>query len=94
MTVFPKAVVRAVRHLKENLHQEYARAYPGLDEIIRLVIDEEESRASVLSAFPHLVLPDLVEEHLTKLGLDPAGSSHARRPVPATPHAQVLAAAC
>ena len=92
ITVFPRDVALAVRHLKEHLHHEYARAYPGLDEIIRLVIDEEESRAWDLSAFPHLFLPDLVEAHLAKLGLDPAGTDHANLPDSTPP--SVLAAAC
>lgn len=94
ITVFPRAVALAVTDLKEHLHGEYARAYPGLDEIIRLVIDEEESRAWDLSAFPHLFLPDLVEAHLAKLGLDPAGTRHEDFPVPAAGREPTLAAAC
>ena len=94
ITVFPRAVALAVTDLKEHLHHEYARAYPGLDEIIRLVIDEEELRAWDLSAFPHLFLPDLVEAHLTKLGLDPAGTRAENLPVPAPARESILAAAC
>ena len=94
ITVFPKAVALAVAHLKEHLQHEYARAYPGLDEIIRLVIEEEESRAWDLSAFPHLFLPDLVEAHLTKLGLDPAGTRREDLPLPAIAREPILAAAC
>ena len=94
ITVFPRAVALAVGHLKEHLQHDYARAYPGLDEIIRLVIDEEESRAWDLSAFPHLFLPDLVEAHLEQLGLHPAGTSAANLPLATTGPEQVLAAAC
>ena len=71
IAVFPRAVALAIGDLKEHLHHAYAQTYPGLDEIIRLVIDEEESRAWGLSAFPHLFLPDLVEAHLEQLGLHP-----------------------
>ena len=53
-----------------------AWAYPGLDEIIRLVIAEEEARAWDLSSFPHLLLPDLVETHLAQLGLPSAETRH------------------
>jgi len=94
ITVFPRAVALAVGHLKEHLQYSYERAYPGLDEIIRLVIDEEEARAWDLSAFPHLFLPDLVEAHLTKLGLDPAGTGHHDLPVPAITREPILATAC
>jgi hypothetical protein len=94
ITVFPKAVALAVGHLKAHLQHEYARVYPGLDEVIRLVIDEEESRAWDLSAFPHLFLPDLVEAHLAKLGLHPAGTRGEVFSVSTTVQEQVLAAAC
>ena len=90
IAVFPRAVALAIGDLKEHLHHAYARAYPGLDEIIRLVIDEEESRAWNLSAFPHLLLPDLVEAHLEQLGLHPDESLPVSTMVPE--HA--LAAAC
>jgi hypothetical protein len=94
ITVFPRAVALAVGHLKEHLHYQYARAYPGLDEIIRLVIDEEESRAWDLSAFPHLFLPDLVEAHLAQLGLHPTETRGEGFPVSTTVQEHVLAAAC
>lgn len=92
--VFPRAVALAVAHLKEHLQHQFEHTYPGLDEIIRLVIAEEEVRAWELSAFPHLFLPDLVEAHLTKLGLDPAGLRREDLPVAATARAPILAAAC
>jgi len=93
IAVFPRAVALAVRDLKEYLQHEYARAYPGLDEIIRLVIEEEESRAWDLSAFPHLFLPDLVEAHLEQLGLHPDGTRRENLPVAMSVREQVLAAA-
>ena len=71
VTVFPGAVALAVAELKERLQHDYERAYPGLEEIIRLVVAEEEAHAWNLSPFPHLFLPDLVEAHLAKLGLEP-----------------------
>lgn len=61
----------AVAHLKHQLQHDYEEAYPGLGEIIHLVLDEEEAKARALSVFPHLLLPDLVEEHIAKLGLHP-----------------------
>jgi hypothetical protein len=94
ITVFPKVVALAVGHLKEHLLNHYARAYPGLDEIIRLVIDEEESRAWDLSAFPHLILPDLVEAHLAKLGLHPARANSDGFPGSTSVPEPFLAAAC
>jgi hypothetical protein len=45
-----------------------------LGEIIHLVLDEEEAKAWELSLFPHLFLSDLVEEHVAKLGLQPAAT--------------------
>ncbi|PYK18191.1 MAG: hypothetical protein DME55_07425 [Verrucomicrobia bacterium] len=62
----------AVTQLKQKLQQDYERAYPGLGEIIHLILDEEEAKAWELSLFPHLFLPDLVEAHVAKLGLEPA----------------------
>jgi hypothetical protein len=40
------------------------------------VLDEEEAKAWDLSFFPHLFLPDLVEAHIARLGLEPADASH------------------
>jgi hypothetical protein len=94
ITVFPRVVPVAVGRLKEHLLNQYARAYPGLDEIIRLVIDEEESRAWDLSAFPHLVLPDLVEAHLAQLGLEPAEANSDRLAGSTIVSEPLLAAAC
>jgi hypothetical protein len=73
--VFLQKLTDAVAELKEQLRHDYEQTYPGLGEIIRLVLDEEEAKAWDLSSFPHLFLPDLVEEHIAQLGLQPA---HAR----------------
>jgi len=69
---FPKMVKIAVSELKDRLQQDYERTYPGLGEIIRTVLDEEEANARKLSSFPHLFLPDLVEVHIATLGLEPS----------------------
>ena len=57
----------AVTQLKQKLQQDYERVYPGLGEIIHLVLDEEEAKAWSYRLFPHLFLPDLVEAHVAKL---------------------------
>ena len=75
-TVFLQTVSAAVMQLKQRLQKDYEQAYPGLGEIIHLVLDEEETRARELSLFPHLFLPDLVEAHVSKLGLQPAETKH------------------
>jgi hypothetical protein len=80
--VFLQTVSAAITQLKQRLQQDYEQAYPGLGEIIHLVLDEEEERAWELSLFPHLVLPDLVEARVDKLGLQPAETKHDDVPVP------------
>jgi hypothetical protein len=72
--VFLQTVSAAVTQLKQKLQQDYERVYPGLGEIIHLILDEEEAKARELSLFPHLFLPDLVEEHVAKLGLQSAAT--------------------
>ncbi len=74
--VFLQTVSAAVTQLKQKLQQDYEQVYPGLGEIIHLVLDEEESKAWELSVFAHLFLPDLVEAHVAKLGLQPAETKH------------------
>ncbi len=73
--VFLQTVSAAITQLKQKLQKDYEQAYPGLHEIIRLVLDEEEANAWELS-FPHLFLPDLVEAHVAKLNLQPAENKH------------------
>jgi hypothetical protein len=80
--VFLQTVSAAVTQLKQKLQQDYERVYPDLRDIIHLVLDEEEAKAWELSLFPHLLLPDLVEAHVAKLGLQPAETKHEDFPVP------------
>jgi hypothetical protein len=70
--VFLQALTGAVSDLKNRLQHDYEQAYPGLGNVVRIVLDEEEERAWDLSSFPHLLLPDLVETHMARLGLQPA----------------------
>src|ERR1700736_4587369 len=81
-TVFLQTLTDAVSDLKNRLQQDYEQAYPGLGDIIHIVLDEEEANAWELSDFPHLFLPDLVEAHVAKLGLHPAETKHDDVPVP------------
>ena len=74
--VFLQKLTAAVAELREQLQHDYEQLYPGLGEIIRIVLDEEEARAWELSFFPHLFLPDLVEDHIATLGLEPADTRH------------------
>jgi len=84
----------AVAELKEQLQHDYEQLYPGLGEIIRIVLEEEEAKAWELSFFPHLFLPDLVEAHIATLGLEPAGTRHDNILAPAIKAELTLAAAC
>jgi hypothetical protein len=74
--VFLQTLTGAVSDLKNRLQHDYEQAYPGLGNVIRIVLDEEEERAWDLSSFPHLLLPDLVEAHMERLGLQPADTRH------------------
>jgi hypothetical protein len=73
-TVFLQTLTGAVSDLKNRLQQDYEQAYPGLGNVIRIVLDEEEERAWDLSSFPHLLLPDLMEAHIERLGLQPVST--------------------
>jgi hypothetical protein len=96
--VFPQSVSAAVAQLKRRLQQNYEQAYPQLREIIRLVVDEEESNARKLTLFPHLILPDLVEAHVEKLNLASADTAHddmfARHGFPKIANYQAAVALC
>jgi hypothetical protein len=70
-----QTVTGALSELKKRLKYDYEQVYPGLGDIVQLVIDEEEANAWELS-FPHLFLPDLVEAHIARLGLHPAAPPH------------------
>src|SRR4030095_14209044 len=74
--VFLQKLTAAVAELKEQLQHDYEQLYPGLGEIIRSVLDEEEAKAWELSFFAHLFLPDLVEAHIAQLELKPAHARH------------------
>jgi hypothetical protein len=74
--VFPQTAAFALAQTRQKLQQTYEQTYPALREIIHLVLDEEEARASELLPFPHLFLPDLVEEHLEKLNLQATSTPH------------------
>ena len=80
--VFLQTVSAAVTLLKRKLQHHYEQVYPGLGEIIRLVLEEEEAKAWELSLFPHLFLPDLVEAHVATLGLQSAETKQAEAMVP------------
>jgi hypothetical protein len=80
--VFLQALTGAISDLKNRLQQDYERAYPGLGNVIRIVVDEEEEKAWDLSSFPHLLLPDLVETHMERLGLQPVSMRHDNLPAP------------
>jgi hypothetical protein len=68
--IFLEALTAAIPRLKVRLQENYQQAYPDLGDIIAFVIKTEELEAWRLSPlFPHLVLPALVEEHMTQLGL-------------------------
>ena len=75
-TVFLQTVSAAITQLKQQLQRDYEQAYPGLREIVHLVLDEEETKAWELSLFPYLLLPDLVEAHIEKLSLRPVDTPH------------------
>jgi len=74
--VFLQTVSVAVAQLKQRLQQNYERAHPDLGQLIHIVIDQEEARARELTLFPHLLLPDIVETHLSSLNLHPVGTRH------------------
>jgi hypothetical protein len=78
---FLQKLDNAVSKLKNRLQREYEATYPGLRDLVRIVLDEEEANARSLSAFPHLLLPDLVEVHIARLGLKPADTQQENVPV-------------
>ena len=92
--VFLQKLTAAVAELKEQLQHDYEQLYPGLGEIIRIVLDEEEAKAWELSFFPHLFLPDLVEAHIATHGFEPAGTRHDNILAPAMNAELTLAEAC
>jgi hypothetical protein len=93
VTVFPQNLPGAVSKLKNRLQRAYEQAYPGLGDLVRIVLDEEEANAWELS-FPHLFLPDLVEAHIAQLGLEPASARHDKFWAPLIEARDAFAAAC
>src|SRR5260370_8456604 len=69
--VFLQTLTGAILDLRNRLQQKYEQAYPGLGNVVQIVLDEEEEKAWDLSSFPHLLLPDLVETHMKRLCLHP-----------------------
>jgi len=92
--VFLQRVTAAVSELKDQLQQDYERTYPGLGEIIRIVLDEEEAKAWELSFFPHLFLPDMAEAHIATLGLEPMDAKRNNIAAPPAVAPRELAEAC
>lgn len=74
--IFAQIVSLAIGRLKKRLKRYYQKAYPDSGETIHLIIDEEEARAWEISFFPHLILPDLVDARIGKLGLQPGETRH------------------
>jgi hypothetical protein len=74
--IFAQIVSLAIGRLKKRLRRYYQKAYPDSGEIIRRMIDEEEAKAWEISFFPHLILPDLVDARIGKLGLQPDEARH------------------
>jgi hypothetical protein len=74
--LFDQMVSVAIGRWKKRLQRYYLRAYPDSGEIIDHIINEEEAKAREISFFPHLILPDLVDARIRKLGLQPAVARH------------------
>jgi hypothetical protein len=74
--IFASMVSVALGRLKKRLQRYYQKAYPDSGEIIRRVINEEETKAWEISFFPHLILPDLVDARIGTLGLQPTQTHH------------------
>ncbi|HMF46391.1 MAG TPA: hypothetical protein VKE29_06930 [Candidatus Udaeobacter sp.] len=87
-------ITAAVSELKAQLKQDFERTYPGLGEIIRIVLEEEEAKAWELSFFPHLFLPDMVEAQIATLGLAPTDAKRNNIIAPSVFGRPELAEAC
>ena len=91
--VFPQTLTNAVSKLKNRLQRDYEQTYPGLGDLVRIVLDEEDAKAWELS-FPLLFLPDLVEAHIAQLGLEPADTRHDNIWAPLSDARRTVAAEC
>ena len=58
LSVFLQKLNCAVSKLKNRLQRHYERLYPGLGDLVRIVLDEEEAKSVGSCLFPHLFLPD------------------------------------
>jgi hypothetical protein len=75
-SISAQIVSLAIGRLKKRLLRHYQKAYPDSGKIIRRMIEEEEAKAWEISFFPHLILPDLVDARVRKLGLQPDETRH------------------
>ena len=65
--MFRNSLVIALDDLKVRLQAHYECRFPGKGRLIREAIGEAEELAW-RTQYPHLFLPDLVEETMTRLG--------------------------
>ena len=71
-SAFCARLISALADLKRRLQAHYEQLHPDHSEVVREVVAEAEAAAWDLSAFPHLVLPGLVEVRMAELALEPA----------------------
>jgi hypothetical protein len=64
---FCNRLVIALDELKVRLQEHFEGRFPGEGRLIRKAIEEAEALAW-RTQFPHLFLPDLVEEAMARLG--------------------------
>src|SRR5438132_14379582 len=80
VTAFLQNLPGAVSKLKNRLQRNYEQIYPGLRDLIRIVLEEEEANARRLSPFPNLLLPDLVDAHIAQHVMEPVNYENLFRP--------------
>ena len=66
---FCNRLVIALDDLKARLQAHYENRFPGEEHLVRKAIEEAEALAW-RTQFPHLFLPDLVEEAMARLGVN------------------------
>jgi hypothetical protein len=64
--MFCNSLIIALDDLKVRLQAHYESRFPGEDRLIRKAIEEAEALAW-RTQYPHLFLPDLVEEAMARL---------------------------
>jgi hypothetical protein len=77
LDVFCNRLVIALDDLKVRLRAHYGSRFPGEERLIRKAIGEAEVLAW-RTQFPHLFLPDLVEEAMARLGA--SGTQKGQKP--------------